>query len=234
MNNSGYDEERDGIGYLINLKGKTLGWVGDCSKLRFNAQGIATHITIDGVERLFSLLNGYVLVSDARRDIWKTRSDLSKVVTTCVTDMSDLFSSNTVFNKDIGNWDTSNVTKMSYMFWGATAFNQDIGDWNVSNVTTMNDMFNSAYAFNQDIGDWDVSSVTNMTGMFAFATAFNQDIGDWGTSSVTHMIEMFQQATSFDQDISDWDVSSVTSCTGFASETSLTTADKPEFTSCTQ
>ena len=228
-----YDEERDGIGYLINLKGKTLGWVGDCSKLRFNEQGIATHITIDGVERPFSLLNGYVLVSDAGKDTWKTRSDLSKVVTTCVTNMAELFAGAFTFNQDIGNWDTSSVTNMREMFYSAYVFNRDIGNWDVSNVTNMNGVFNSATVFNQDLGDWDTSSVTNMTGMFAFATAFNQDIGDWVTSSVTFMVAMFEGATSFDQDISDWKVSNVTSCTDFALTTSSewTTPEKPRLPS---
>ena len=161
-------------------------------------------------------------------------ADLSKVVTTCVTDMADLFLNKSVdyditgwdtsnvttmldmfrlssaFNQDIGNWDVSNVTNMNGMFLQASAFNQDIGDWDTSKVTTMVEMFRQASAFNQDIGDWDTSSVTAMNLIFYLASAFNQNIGDWNVSKVTNMANMFQQASAFNQDIGDWDVSSVT------------------------
>ena len=47
----------------------------------------------------------------------------------------------TIFNQDIGNWNTSNVTNMNQMFQEAMLFNQDIGGWNTSNVTDMSFMF---------------------------------------------------------------------------------------------
>jgi len=94
--------------------------------------------------------------------------DLSKVVTTLVSDMIYMFSM-TKFNQDIRSWDVSNVTIMENMFTLADSFNQDIGSWDVSNVETMTSMFQGAEKFNQDIGSWDTSKVTNMSSMFSSA-----------------------------------------------------------------
>ena len=142
--------------------------------------------------------------------------DVSKVVTSLVTDMRDLFKNNTTFNQDISSWDVSNVTDMDSLFESATAFNQNISTWDVSNVTNMEAMFESATAFNQPIGNWDVSNVTDMENMFA-SSAFNQPIGNWDVSNVTDMSYMFFGTTSFNQPIGDWDVSSVTGIYGMFS-----------------
>ena len=186
--------------------------------------------------------------------------DIGSWDTSKVTNMEEMFRRASTFNQDIGSWDTSSVTTMKRMFQ-RSAFNQDIGDWDVSSVTNMNNMFNSVAVFNQDIGDWDVSNVTDMSAMFAEATDFNQDIGDWVVSSVTNMTNMFQgtsfnqdisdwdtssvldmdqmfyNASSFDRDISGWNVSNVTKCTQFGTvgtSSGWTTAEKPNFTGCTQ
>ena len=159
-------------------------------------------------------INGvnYTVVDEAMlRAMVANEEDVTKVVTTFVTDMSQLFfiSDNTFydFNQNIGSWDVSNVTDMILMFC-YTPFNQPIGDWDVSSVTIMTQMF-AFTPFNQPIGDWDVSSVTDMKGMFGF-TPFNQPIGDWDVSSVTDMRGMFKRADTFNQPIGNWDVSNVT------------------------
>ena len=134
--------------------------------------------------------------------------DVSTLVTSLVTDMSDLFNNNSTFNQDISSWDVSNVTNMGYMF-GSSSFNQDIGSWDVSNVTDMKQMFQLATTFNQPIGSWKVSNVTTMDNMFREATAFNKPIGSWDVSNVTDMRSMFYDATLFNQPISSWNVSNV-------------------------
>ena len=144
------------------------------------------------------------------KDLISNNEDVTKVVTSKITNFDILFYKKANFNQDISNWDTSNVTSMRSMFDEATAFNQDIGDWDTSNVTNMGSMFYGATAFDQDIGDWDTSSVTSMEEMFLVAKSFNQDIGDWDTSSVTSMGRMFNGATAFNQDIGSWNVSNVT------------------------
>jgi len=137
-------------------------------------------------------------------------ADLSKVCTSLITDMTDIFKDATSFNQDISSWDISNVKEMGSMFNGASAFNQPIGFWNVSNVTNMDSLFIGADAFNQDISLWDVGNVLEMRSMFDGASAFNKPIGSWNVSKVTDMSYMFSEATTFNQDISLWNVSNVT------------------------
>ena len=160
--------------------------------------------------------------------------DLSKVVTSKVSDLSSLFYNEKTFNQDISSWDVSNVTNMAYTFtyaesfnqdlnnwdtsllenlnstfWYARAFSQNLNNWDVSKVTTMLSLFDKS-GFNGDVSSWDTSSVTNMFAVFAY-TPFDGDISQWNTSSVTNMHSMFEEATKFNQSIGQWDVSKVES-----------------------
>ena len=130
-----------------------------------------------------------------------------------VTDLSNMFYEASIFNADIGSWNTSNVMDMSQMFYEANAFNQNIGSWDTSNVTDMSGMFQDAQAFNQDIGSWNTAKVTSMASMFYNAFAFNQAIntsGDsWNTAKVTTMQHMFNNAEKFNQNIGSWNTAAV-------------------------
>ena len=184
------------------------------------------------------------------------KKDVSKVVTSFVTNMNGMFKSDTLFNQDIGSWDVSNVEIMNGMFEEANSFNQNIGSWdvssvkdirkmfssassfdqdisswNVSNVTQMNNLFKST-PFNQDIGSWDVSNVEIMNRMFEKATSFNQDISGWDVSNVTQMKHMFDSASNFNQDLNSWNVSNVIECSSFGSNTTNWLNPKPNFTNC--
>ena len=136
--------------------------------------------------------------------------DVTKAVTTLITNMDDIFNFKRNFNQPIGNWDVSNVRSMRSMFRNAHFFNQPVGDWNVSNVSNMESMFNQAYNFNQPIGNWDVSNVRSMDYMFYRAYDFDQPIGDWNVSNVTNMRSMFTSARLFNQYIGSWNTSNVT------------------------
>jgi surface protein len=151
----------------------------------------------------------YTIVDEATlRQMVADNKDVTKVVTTKVTDMSELFK-NSSFNQDIESWDTSNVTNMYRMFRDAIVFNQNLNDWNVSNVTNMSEIFFNADAFNSNIGNWNVSNVVNISFMFGNTDNFNQDISEWNVSSVTNISGMFANADAFNQDIGNWDVSNV-------------------------
>ena len=195
----------------LDPNGVTVRLNGDCST------AIGKTLELNGEDYLIVDLNllGKTMLQ---------KGDVSKVCTTCVTDMTRLIRHYAIecddygdkvlcikssFNQDISSWDVSNVTNMRFMFHSAEEFNQDISKWDVSNVTDMQRMFRFATAFNQDLTDWDVSSVTDMNNMFEFASAFNGDLSGWRPSKVTNMSRMFAGATSFNQDLSDWDVSSV-------------------------
>ena len=161
----------------------------------------------------------------------KAGDDVTKVVTSLITDMSNLFGGSENFNQDISSWDVSNVTNMSYMFGGAKKFNQNISNWDVSSVTNMVSMFGDAESFNQQINAWDVSSVTNMKEMFVNAFSFNSFLGAWDVSSVTNMNSMFGSASTFNQELEQyWDVSKVGDCQFFSIGSKIKT--KPKFTKC--
>jgi len=152
----------------------------------------------------------YTAVSRDQLDsLLASNSDLTKVCTTLVTDMSYLFEDRTNFNQDISSWDTSNVTNMKMMFRVARAFNQNISSWDTSKVTTMEGMFYGASGFNKPLNNWDVSNVQDFQSMFTTADLFNQPIGDWDTASAINISDMFFSADRFNQNINDWDVSNV-------------------------
>ncbi|MCY4162546.1 MAG: BspA family leucine-rich repeat surface protein [Flavobacteriaceae bacterium] len=207
--------------------------------------------TLYGVE--YEIVNNETL-----RDRYQSGVNLSKVVTTFVTDMSGMFFyDDTSFNQDLSQWDTSQVTTMRGMFWDATNFNQDISQWDTSQVISMLGMFGNATSFNQDLSQWDTSQVTDMSGMFNWATNFNQDLSQWDTSQVIDMSSMFDRAESFNQDINQWDTSqvtdmrlmfasarsfnqdlsswnvrNVTECREFDTESKLSRAYRPKFVKC--
>ena len=115
-----------------------------------------------------------------------------------ITDMSEVFSYTTLFNKPLNSWETKEVTNMSYMFNFANKFNQPLNTWNTGKVTNMAGMFYNATSFNQSLNSWNTAQVTDMSKMFFAATSFNQSL-NFNTANVTNMSYMFRSATSFNQ-----------------------------------
>lgn len=106
------------------------------------------------------LVNGeeFIVVDEQMlRDMVNNGDDLSKVITSKVFNMGDLFKGKAI-NGNISGWDVSNVDFMHSMFMDSN-FNQDISNWDVSNVTNMERMFSLNIVFNQDLSSWNVSNV---------------------------------------------------------------------------
>ncbi|MBT5667988.1 MAG: BspA family leucine-rich repeat surface protein [Lentimicrobiaceae bacterium] len=207
---------------------------GPISKIYLASNGLTVKASAKAIAGDKGKINGvtYTVVDKSTlTTMINNGDDVTKVCTSLITDMSNMFTEVPDFNQKIGTWDVSNVTTMYGMFDGAgfnqdisnwdvssvtnmgsmfsyTMFNHDISNWDVSSVTNMSYMFDGA-GFNHDISNWDVSSVTNMNGIFA-GTNFNGDISSWNVSNVTNMEGMFNLNDDFNQDLSSWDVSSVT------------------------
>jgi len=157
-------------------------------------------------------LNGsiYTVVDEVTlRSMISNNEDVTKVVTSLITNMNGLFQNQEDFNQDIGSWDVSNVQTMTSMFQEAKTFNQDISSWDVSNVNSMGGMFGAAISFNQNIGSWNTGNVKWMNLMFIHALSFNQDISQWDVSNVEIAVGMFLGATSFNQDLNQWNTSNL-------------------------
>ena len=118
---------------------------------------------IDGV--IYTIVDELTLRSMVDSDL-----DVTKVVTSRITNMRSMFKLVPNFNQNISSWDVSNVTDMEAAFKNTTNFNQPIDTWDVSNVTSMKRMFMEAQAINQDLSSWNVINTENCLNFYKNAT----------------------------------------------------------------
>ena len=139
--------------------------------------------------------------------------DLNTWNTSNVENMKSMFFNTVVTELKIDKWDTSKVKDMSLMFEKSTSLKElNIQDWNTSNVEDMNSMFDYATELTKlDLNKWNVSKVKDMTVMFANTVALEElKISNWNTSNVEHMGGMFNEAIKLKElDISNWNTSKV-------------------------
>ncbi len=186
----------------------------DCDVVYLAENGITIKACEDADIGDVGIIDGvtYTVVDEAMlRAMVDNGLNITRIATTKVINMAEMFYVNETFNQNIGNWDLSNVTNINNMFYYATSFNQDISSWNVSSVTDMSYAFSCPDLYSE----------------------FNQDIASWNVSNVTNMRQMFWGADLFNQDISNWAVGNVTQCTDFSDNTPQWTLPQPNFTNCT-
>ena len=118
---------------------------GSSNNVYLASNGVTVKASAGAVAGDTGVLNGdtYTIVDiNTLNTMISDEQDVTKVVTSLVTDMSNMFflgdETYSNFNQDISSWDVSNVTKMESMFYNATSFNQDLSSWNVDVVTSCN------------------------------------------------------------------------------------------------
>ena len=80
-----------------------------------------------------------IQLKQAITDAIAAGTPVNSLITTGVTDMSELFQDMSTFDEPLNSWDTSSVVNMDRIFKGATAFNQNIVLWDASKVTSATD-----------------------------------------------------------------------------------------------
>ncbi|WP_133154089.1 BspA family leucine-rich repeat surface protein, partial [Vibrio kanaloae] len=107
-----------------------------------------------GNEPVVVACEGPELTKRQLQDLIMGGGDYSKACVGTITDFSDLFRGDVVY--DITNWDVSNGKIFASMFSGSS-FNQDISGWDMSSGTDFSFMFSNTSNFNQDISAWNMS-----------------------------------------------------------------------------
>ena len=141
---------------------------------------------------------------------------LSKLDTSKVTDMSDMFSScRGLTSLDVSNFNTSKVTDMSWMFIGCSGLTSlDVSNFNTGKVTNMQGMFQVCRGLKSlDVSGFDTGNVTKMSNMFEGCSGLTTlDVSGFDTAKVTSMSHMFEGCSGLTTlDVSKFDTSKVTS-----------------------
>ena len=141
--------------------------------------------------------------------------DTSKIDTSKVKNMSNLFFLSKIKEINLDTWDTSNVTNMSLMFDSSEAEKLNISNLNTKNVRSMNGMFSnlSTSGFKDlDLSKWDTSNVTDISRMFTLNYSTEKiNVSNWNTSKITKMEDAFSGAHNLKEikGIENWNTSNV-------------------------
>jgi len=141
---------------------------------------------------------------------------LTDLKTSNVTDMSGMFTQTGVEVLDLSKFDTSKVTNMSTMFsFNSMHLKKIIGKFDTSKVTNMNQMFYGSSSSNAstiddfsefNIDKWDTGKVTNFQSMFSNTEYTNLDITkNWNMTAGSDLKSMFSNCRNLQSiDLSNW------------------------------
>ena len=139
--------------------------------------------------------------------------DLDTWDTSNVENMRSMFFNSEIKELKIDKWNTSKVKDMKYFLYQARDLKElNIQDWDTSNVEDMSEMFEHAYELTKlDLNKWNVSKVKYMNDMFNGTVALEElKISNWDTSNVEDMSDMFHETTKLKElDIVNWNTSKV-------------------------
>ena len=140
----------------------------------------------------------------------ETREELEKAVDVCL-DYLEIGDATSCPQGPMSEWAVSRITNMSNLFKEELLFNGDISEWDVSRVKKMRYLFQGAQHFQCNISKWDVSRVNDMSYMFDCAELFDANLSKW---NVSLMNSMFWNAQMFEQTLcgASWVASPLSGC----------------------
>ena len=147
--------------------------------------------------------------------------DASKIDTSRVKNMYNMFNSSSFAKLDLNTWNTSNVENMKFLFGYSNIPELKIDKWDTSKVKDMSFMFYQTKELKElNIQDWNTSNVENMTSMFDYTDLTKLDLNKWNVAKVKDMYSMFANNIYLEElKISNWDTSNVEDMMGMFHET---------------
>ena len=147
--------------------------------------------------------------------------DASKIDTSRVKNMYNMFNSSSFAKLDLNTWNTSNVENMKFLFGYSNIPELKIDKWDTRKVKDMSFMFYQTKELKElNIQDWNTSNVENMTSMFDYTDLTKLDLNKWNVAKVKDMYSMFANNIYLEElKISNWDTSNVEDMMGMFHET---------------
>ena len=147
--------------------------------------------------------------------------DASKIDTSRVKNMYNMFNSSSFAKLDLNTWNTSNVENMKFLFRHSNLPELKIDKWDTSKVKDMSFMFYKTTELKElNIQDWNTSNVENMNSMFDYTDLIKLDLNKWNVSKVKYMYDMFANNIYLEElKISNWNTSNVEDMSGMFHET---------------